>query len=94
VECAIDLQRKMAAAGAADPEHRKIVLRVGVNLGDVICGESPPSFWGERSSSQIWRDDALLGAEPTQTRAASVCAGLGTNGRPPRSRVDGRGRRR
>jgi adenylate cyclase len=36
VECAIDLQRKMAAAGAADPEHRKIVLRVGVNLGDVI----------------------------------------------------------
>jgi adenylate cyclase len=36
VECATDLQRKMAAAGAADPEHRKIVLRVGVNLGDVI----------------------------------------------------------
>jgi TolB-like protein/class 3 adenylate cyclase len=36
VECAIDLQRKMAIAEAADPEHRKIVLRVGVNLGDVI----------------------------------------------------------
>jgi class 3 adenylate cyclase len=36
MECAIDLQRKMAAAGAVDPEHRKIVLRVGVNLGDVI----------------------------------------------------------
>jgi adenylate cyclase len=36
VECAINLQRKMAKAGAADPEHRKIVLRVGVNLGDVI----------------------------------------------------------
>jgi class 3 adenylate cyclase len=30
VECAIDLQRKMATAGMADPEHRKIVLRVGV----------------------------------------------------------------
>jgi len=26
----------MAIAEAADPEHRKIVLRVGVNLGDVI----------------------------------------------------------
>src|SRR5215510_11299174 len=36
VECAIDLQRKTAIAGVGDPEHRKIVLRVGVNLGDVI----------------------------------------------------------
>jgi hypothetical protein len=36
VECAIDLERKMTAAGAADPADRKIVLRVGVNLGDVI----------------------------------------------------------
>jgi TolB-like protein/cytochrome c-type biogenesis protein CcmH/NrfG len=36
VQCAVDLQQGMAAANGAQPEDRHIVLRIGVNLGDVI----------------------------------------------------------
>jgi TolB-like protein len=36
VQCAIDLQHGMVAANGDVPEARRIVLRIGVNLGDVI----------------------------------------------------------
>jgi TolB-like protein len=36
VQCAIDLQHGMAAANADQTESRRIVLRIGVNLGDVM----------------------------------------------------------
>lgn len=36
VQCAVDLQQGMAVANGACPEDRQIVLRVGVNLGDVM----------------------------------------------------------
>jgi adenylate cyclase len=36
VQCAIDLQHGMAAANANLPEARRMVLRIGVNLGDVM----------------------------------------------------------
>jgi class 3 adenylate cyclase len=36
VQCAVDLQQAMAAANRDLPNDRHIVLRVGVNLGDVI----------------------------------------------------------
>ena len=36
VECAVELQKSMTAAAAGEPEDRQIVLRVGVNLGDVM----------------------------------------------------------
>jgi adenylate cyclase len=36
VECAAGLQVAMEAANAALPEDRRIVLRIGVNLGDVM----------------------------------------------------------
>src|SRR5262249_35036444 len=36
VACAIDLQQAMAAANTGQPEKRQIVLRIGINLGDVI----------------------------------------------------------
>ena len=36
VECAVELQRTMASANAGLPEDRQIVLRVGINLGDVV----------------------------------------------------------
>jgi adenylate cyclase len=36
VQCAIDLQHAMVAANAALPDDRRIVLRIGVNLGDVM----------------------------------------------------------
>src|SRR5262245_25365094 len=36
VECAVQLQQAMEAANTGLPEDRRIVLRVGINLGDVI----------------------------------------------------------
>lgn len=40
VQCAVDLQRGMAAANAEQPDDRHIVLRIGVNLGDVMVDGS------------------------------------------------------
>ena len=36
VQCAVDLQQGMAEANAEQPDDRHIVLRIGVNLGDVM----------------------------------------------------------
>ena len=36
VQCAVDLQEAMAAAAREQPEDRRIVLRIGINLGDVV----------------------------------------------------------
>jgi adenylate cyclase len=36
VRCAVELQREMGAADVDEPEDRRIVLRIGVNLGDVL----------------------------------------------------------
>ncbi|MEI8702513.1 adenylate/guanylate cyclase domain-containing protein [Mesorhizobium sp. ISC15] len=40
LQCAIDVQHAMAAANAALPEKLRIVLRIGVNLGDVMVEAS------------------------------------------------------
>jgi adenylate cyclase len=40
VECAAELQQAMSTAGGKTPEDRRIVLRVGVNLGDVMVDGS------------------------------------------------------
>ena len=36
VECAVDVQRELAARNAAVPEARRMQFRIGVNLGDVL----------------------------------------------------------
>ncbi len=36
VQCAVDIQRAMAERNAGVPEERRIVLRIGINLGDII----------------------------------------------------------
>ena len=36
VQCAVDLQQAMAGANGEQPEDHHIVLRIGVNLGDVM----------------------------------------------------------
>ena len=36
VECAVELQERMTAAESAESQDRRIVLRIGVNLGDVM----------------------------------------------------------
>jgi adenylate cyclase len=36
VQCAVDVQKGMAAANAGLAQNRQVVLRIGINLGDVI----------------------------------------------------------
>jgi adenylate cyclase len=36
VQCSVDIQKRMAAANAALPSNKQVLLRIGVNLGDVI----------------------------------------------------------
>jgi adenylate cyclase len=36
VACAVELQKRMAAANEGVPEERRILLRIGINLGDVM----------------------------------------------------------
>src|SRR5215831_18758065 len=45
VQCAVDLQHGMAEANAGQPDDRHIVLRIGVNLGDVLVEGS--DLYGE-----------------------------------------------
>src|SRR5262245_9570784 len=40
VQCAVDIQKAMREANANLPEDRAIVLRVGLNLGDVVVEDS------------------------------------------------------
>src|SRR5262249_5169084 len=40
VQCAVDLQQGMAAANADEPDHKHIVLRIGINLRDVMVDGS------------------------------------------------------
>src|SRR5260221_3712464 len=36
VECAVQLQDDMETANAGEPAEKRIVLRIGINLGDVM----------------------------------------------------------
>src|SRR5438045_9750669 len=36
VQCALVLQKRMAQANEGEPELRQIILRIGINLGDVV----------------------------------------------------------
>jgi adenylate cyclase len=40
VECAVQLQRRMAKANEGTPEARRLWLRIGINLGDVVVDGS------------------------------------------------------
>jgi adenylate cyclase len=53
VECAVELQKAMAAANEDNPEDRRIVLRIGVNLGDVMVDGSDLYGDGVNVASRI-----------------------------------------
>ena len=36
LQCAVELQQAMAVANRDQPENRQVVLRIGVNLGDIM----------------------------------------------------------
>ncbi|MBC7856598.1 MAG: adenylate/guanylate cyclase domain-containing protein, partial [Pirellulaceae bacterium] len=45
VQCAVDVQKAMAAANTKGPSDMQILLRVGINLGDVMVDGS--DLYGE-----------------------------------------------
>jgi adenylate cyclase len=53
VECAVELQKAMAAANEDNPADRRIVLRIGVNLGDVMVDGSDLYGDGVNVASRI-----------------------------------------
>jgi len=44
VRCAVDLQKGMDERNAEEPDHRKMKLRIGINLGEVIVDEDNDIF--------------------------------------------------
>jgi class 3 adenylate cyclase len=50
VRCALDVQRIILARNAGLPQDRRIDLRIGVNLGDVIV--APDDIYGTASISR------------------------------------------
>src|ERR1700720_3034231 len=40
VQCAVEVQREMAARNAGVPAERRVDFRIGVNLGDIIIDEN------------------------------------------------------
>jgi adenylate cyclase len=53
VECAVELQKAMAAANDNAPADRRIVLRIGVNLGDVMVEGSDLYGAGVNVASRV-----------------------------------------
>ena len=60
VQCAIEIQRGLARRNSKEPEDRRIVLRIGINLGDVI----------------VEGDDIFGGGVNAAARLEGLCAGL------------------
>jgi adenylate cyclase len=63
VQCAIDLQERMATANSEQPDESHIVLRIGVNLGDVMVEGSDLFGEGVNIAAPIidrqWKDRPL-----------------------------------
>jgi adenylate cyclase len=53
VECAVELQKAMAVANGDAPADRHIVLRIGVNLGDVMVDGSDLYGAGVNEASRV-----------------------------------------
>ena len=61
VECAIAIQNLMAERNAGTLETKRILYRIGVNLGDVLIEAT--TFWAMASTSRPgWRAFASLAA--------------------------------
>ena len=52
VTVAIELQRRMADANFALPTTRRIVLRIGINLGDIVIEDS--DVYGDGVNIAAW----------------------------------------
>ena len=53
VQCAVEIQRRMARRNADVPPDRRIEFRIGINLGDIIVEEAIRSATRSMPSSRI-----------------------------------------
>ena len=58
VNCAVKVQEGMRDRNAGTPEDRRIVIRIGINLGDVIVQDGDVYGRAHRGA-QEWRYDCL-----------------------------------
>ena len=76
VECAIAIQKMMAERNADTPEDKRILYRIGVNLGDVLIEEARRhhrrrrQYRREARGHLRARRDLSFGGRPTITCAA------------------------
>jgi class 3 adenylate cyclase len=70
VQCATELQEQMAAANGDLPEVHRILLRIGINIGDVIVEEG--DLYGMAST---W----LPASRAWPNQEASVCPAVSMN---------------
>ena len=66
IRCAVDIQRGMAERTAASPEDRRIMFRLGLNLGDLIV-EGEPALTRNINS---WLKPSVFAKSPRMPIAA------------------------
>ncbi len=72
VECAVAIQRGMGERNAVMPEDRRIVFRLGINVGDIIVDGDDIFGDGVKSPhvSKAWPSRAVSASrEPSSTRS-------------------------
>ena len=69
VRCAYDIQRTVRELNIAVPEERRIVLRIGVHLGDVVSSEGDISGDAVNiaSRSNPWREPGVSASHGRST---------------------------
>jgi adenylate cyclase len=63
IQCAVEIQKEMAARNSAIPEERRVEFRIGINVGDVIV-----------DGSEIYGDGVNIAARiEALARAGAIC---------------------
>ena len=81
VRCAVEIQRSMADRNADTTEDKRIIFRVGVNLGDVIVEEDDIYGDGATSlrpagtsiSTRLSRSSRHIPAGAVLSRTSRIC---------------------
>jgi adenylate cyclase len=62
VKCAVEIQKELSECNAELPENRRMLFRIGVNLGDVVeedsgsFGKFGGSRWHLHFKNSLWSD--------------------------------------
>jgi class 3 adenylate cyclase len=75
VECALAMQRQMAADNEGALEAKRVLYRIGVHLGDVLVEGEDILGDGVNITSPAWRASRKPAAYAFLARPTSTCAG-------------------